>query len=407
MGDRSQEERYRVADSELRRWIERLSDQLSLTVKGDFDHLVYLDVTDESIERLEVMVNFVLDNARRAAEARREADELAHENVSLMNNLGRIREIGNYELEELLGEGGMGEVWRGHHRMLARPVAVKLIRRARMGDGDSIAANRLLVRFQREAKATAALRSAHTVAVYDFGLHEDTFYYVMELLDGMDLRTLVEVHGRQPVERVLHLLRQACHSLHEAHTVGLIHRDVKPGNLFVCRHGIDFDFLKVLDFGLVKDIRGSSHTIAAQEAGICGTPGFIAPEQILDPRKADGRADLYSLGCTAYWLLAGKPLFEGDTTMVILSHHMSAEPPPLSHFTELELPKGVEQLVMSCLAKDPAERPQSALEIIERIDETGIAEEWTASRRKQWWKEDNKPEATAVVSYRDMPTFDY
>ena len=402
----SEETRYRIPDGELRGWVERLADQLCLTVGGNFDHLIQMDVTDDTLEKLQVVVNFVLDNARRAAEARREADRLVSENVSLLSDLGNLREIGNYTLEELLGEGGMGEVWKGRHRMLARPVAVKLIKRRQLGDGGTIAANRLLVRFQREAKSTAALRSPHTVAVYDFGLHEETFYYVMELLDGLDLRTLVEYHGPQPVERVLYLIRQACHSLQEAHSVGLIHRDVKPANLFVCRHGIDFDFLKVLDFGLVKDVHSRAETLVAQDVGICGTPGFIAPEQILDQRKADARADLYALGCTAYWLLSGRQVFEGKTTMLVLSHHMSASPPPLSEVARTSIPEPVGQLVMSCLEKDPAARPQDAAEIIERIDEIGLAEEWLPSRREGWWTNRKKMDTVPAISFRDIPTLD-
>ena len=407
MGASSNGDKYRIPDDELRFWVETLADQLCLTVGGEFDRLIHLDVTDDTLEKLQMVANFVLDNARRAAEARREADELARENVTLLNDLGSLREIGNYTLEERLGEGGMGEVWRGKHRMLARPVAVKLIKRAGLGGGNTAATNRLLTRFQREARSTAALCSPHTVAVYDFGLHEEIFYYVMELLDGLDLRTLVEVHGPQPPERVLYLMRQACHSLQEAHTVGLIHRDVKPGNLFVCRHGIDFDFLKVLDFGLVKDVRASSDATVAQDAEICGTPGFIAPEQILDHRKADGRADLYALGCTAYWLLGGRQVFEGDTTMLVLSHHMTADPPPLSQFVQMRLPGEVEKLVMSCLEKDPDARPQTAAEIIERIDKIGIADEWTPRRREQWWANRSGPDTSPAISYRDIPTLDY
>lgn len=386
---------YLVPDDELRVWIERLCDELCLTVHGNFDHLVRLGVTDDSLEKLLMLINCSLDHARRAAEARREAELMAREQATLLKEVGRMRQMGNYCLEELLGRGGMGEVWRGAHRMLARPAAIKLIQRDRIADGDSRAADLILARFQREARATAALRSPHTIGVYDFGVHEGDFYYVMELLDGVDLETLVKRQGPQPPERIAYLLRQACHSLHEAHRSGMIHRDVKPSNLFVCRYGLDLDFLKVLDFGLVRvsaqdagDGRGTNLT---QEHGISGTPAFLAPEQILGEPPVDARADLYSLGCTAYWLLTGRLVFEASNAMAVMIRHVKDTPVPPSHVANREIPAALEALVMQCLEKDREKRPAGARALGEALDASGLAAAWTEDRRAAWWKDWTPP----------------
>jgi len=244
----------------------------------------------------------------------------------------KARRLGAYQLEERLGAGGMGEVWRARHRMLARPAAIKLIRPDVLGSA-SEGGRTLLERFEHEAQATASLRSPHTIEVYDFGLSQDgTFFYVMELLDGIDLQKLVDQDGPQPPERVIHLLSQACHSLHEAHQAGMVHRDIKPANLFVCRYGLDLDFVKVLDFGLVKEqqIRGTAAATLTECGTIIGTPGFMAPEVALGKEGVDGRADLYALGCVGYWLLTGSMLFEVATPMDMVVKHVTEAPEPLA-----------------------------------------------------------------------------
>src|SRR6478672_10800500 len=235
---------------------------------------------------------------------------------------GKGHDMGSYHLEELLGRGGMGEVWKASHRLLARSAAIKLIRPDSFG-GDG---RELVKRFEREAKATAALRSPHTVNLYDFGTTEDgTFYYVMEMLEGYDLETLVTQFGPLPPERAIHVLVQACHSLAEAHQGGLIHRDVKPANIYVCRYGLDWDFVKLLDFGLVKNAqvpmeRGRPLTVAGV---IAGTPGYMAPEMGLGSPDVDWRADIYALGCVGYWLLTGKPVFDlASSPMQVLMDHI-------------------------------------------------------------------------------------
>jgi len=229
----------------------------------------------------------------------------------LGQSLYRARELGSYRLAERIGEGGMGEVWRAEHTLLARPSAIKLIRPEALGGSGTSTADKAVARFRREAQVTASLRSPHTVELYDFGTARDgTFYYVMELLEGLDLGSLVERHGPLPAERVVHILQQACDSLAEAHDRGLIHRDVKPANIHLCRLGRQFDYVKVLDFGIVKLSKRDQGTRLTMEGVITGTPSFMAPEVILGDGDIDHRADLYALGCVAYWLLVGVPVFE-------------------------------------------------------------------------------------------------
>ena len=241
-----------------------------------------------------------------------------------------LQELGCYQLVEKLDHGGMGEIWRARHRMLARPVAVKLIRPELIGVKSPVEAAALVGRFQREAEATAALHSSHTVSLHDFGVTpEGAFYYVMELLEGLDLETLVRRFGPVPPERAIHLLIQACDSLAEAHAVGLVHRDVKPANIIACHWGLKWDFVKVLDFGLVKAMwtMGEDDQLTS-EGAITGTPAYMAPEAALGGRDLDARVDLYGLGCVAYWLLTGERVFLGRTAVEVLMHHVKTPPVP-------------------------------------------------------------------------------
>jgi len=223
---------------------------------------------------------------------------------ALGTEVTRARELGSYHLVERLGEGGMGEVWRASHRMLAWPAAIKLIRPSIAGDARTGVSEAARKRFEREAQAIASLRSPHTIDLFDFGMAEDgAFYYVMELLEGLDADALVRRHGPIPPERVVHVLRQMCHSLSEAESRGLVHRDIKPANVFLCRYGEDYDFVKVLDFGMVKPTEDATATGALQLTGenvIQGTPAFMAPEQAFGGPLIDGRADIYAMGCVAY-----------------------------------------------------------------------------------------------------------
>jgi serine/threonine-protein kinase len=299
----------------------------------------------------------------------------------------RARELGSYRLEEKLGEGGMGEVWRARHRMLSRPAAIKLIRPSSAGDGRAGVSDEAVRRFQREAEVIARLRSPHTVELFDFGIAADgAFYYVMELLDGLDADSLLRRFGPIPAERAIYLLRQVCHSLSEAQSCGLVHRDIKPANIFLCRYGEEYDFVKVLDFGIVGAVRDPAATspVHTQENAVHGTPLFMAPEQALGT-AVDGRADIYATGCVAYWLLTGQFVFTAETQMGLLLQHAQAPPLPPSARTDMPIPTALDDLVLSCLAKDPAKRPQSARELSLRLAEVEGASAWTQDRAREWW----------------------
>ncbi len=302
--------------------------------------------------------------------------------------------IGSFRLVEQMGGGGMGEVWKAEHRMLATPAAVKLILPAALANGGKRAG--LEERFRREAQATSELRSPHTVRLFDFGLDRDgRYFYVMELLDGVDLDFLVKRFGPVPPERCVHLLRQACLSLGEAHGRGMVHRDIKPANLLVSRLGLEVDFVKVVDFGLVAisdapedadaEITGAEATNSRLTAvgTIAGTPAYIAPETVLTA-EIDHRADLYALGAVAVWLLTGEMVFQGGAIQVMQAH-VHDEPIPPSQRTDLPIPEDLEALVLECLRKDPAKRPQTAEELLLRLEACECAGGWTGDRARTWW----------------------
>jgi serine/threonine-protein kinase len=310
----------------------------------------------------------------------------------IVYRLGRevaaARELGSYHLEEKLGEGGMGEVWRARHRMLARGAAIKLIRPSAAADGRPAVSPESVRRFEREAQAIAGLRSPHTVELFDFGVDDNgVFYYVMELLDGLDADRLVRRHGPVPAERAIYLLRQICHSLSEAESRGLVHRDIKPANVFLCRYGEEYDFVKVLDFGIVKAAAGVMEPEPAitREEVIQGTPAFIAPEQALGAAPLDGRADIYATGCVAYWLLTGELVFTADTALGLMLHHAQTAPAAPSTRTSLPIPAALDRLVLCCLAKEPERRPQSARELSRRLATIENAGAWTQDRAQGWW----------------------
>jgi serine/threonine-protein kinase len=301
--------------------------------------------------------------------------------------LRHAREIGSYELMERIGEGGMGEVWRAKHRLLARPAAIKLIRSDVLGSSQQTR-DALVARFEREAKDTATLGSTHTIDVYDFGVTEEgDFYYVMELLNGISFERYVQEFGPMEPPRVVHLLRQVCHSLGEAHSRGLVHRDIKPANLFMCRLGPDDDFVKVLDFGLVKHADTSNaRSMLTLEGVTAGTPGFMAPEIALGKPGIDGRADLYSLGCVAFYLLTGQQLFSGETAVATVLAHVQTPPSPPSARAEFPIPPALDAAILACLAKEPSERPASAAVLDRRLAAAMPADEsWTPEEARAWW----------------------
>jgi DNA-binding NtrC family response regulator len=296
--------------------------------------------------------------------------------------LSEALSVGSYRLVSPLGSGGMGEVWLARHRFLVRPAAVKLIRHdVPSGDGR----DHLVRRFEREAQVTAELRSPHTVQLYDFGVNESgSFYYVMEFLNGLDLHRIGTRFGPQPAERVIMLLRQACRSLAEAHERGLVHRDIKPANMFVTRLGTEYDYVKIVDFGVVKDQSGRDAALLSNQNLVQGTPAFMPPEIVLGNERIDGRADLYSLACTAYWALTTHTLFEATTPAQMLLHHVQTRPDPPSTRSEVSIPRQFEAILMTCLEKDPAKRPSSALELDSQLARVPC-DPWTNEQARHWW----------------------
>jgi serine/threonine-protein kinase len=308
--------------------------------------------------------------------------------------LTAARTIGSYELETLIGRGGAGEVWRARHLLLARPAAVKLMLPEHL-QGPQEARERALTRFTREAQVTADLSSPHTVRLHDFGVSDDrSLYYVMELLEGSNLQHFVYEHGALEPRRAVHFLQQACHSLGEAHARGLIHRDVKPSNLFVCCCGRDRDFIKVLDFGLSKPAVTLPGATLTREGALLGTPGYMAPEQIFG-LPIGPATDLYALGCVAYWLLAAVPPFDADHPGTVLRMHAEALPPPLAERATQPIPPRLAALVMSCLAKDPGARPQDADRLRADLIASIEGPAWSQDEALAWW--DRRPDGDATT----------
>jgi eukaryotic-like serine/threonine-protein kinase len=320
---------------------------------------------------------------------------ISHIITGLGKQVSKARELGSYELGELLGSGGMGEVWRATHRLLARPAAIKLIRPERLGCADERTTMVVQQRFKREAQAAASLRSPHTIDLFDFGVSNDgTFYYVMELLSGFDLDQLVRRYGPVEPRRVVHILRQACDSLGEAHSRGLVHRDIKPANIYLCRMGLQHDFVKVLDFGLVKsDDKFKEQTLLTSPEVTTGTPAFMAPEIALSER-VDGRTDLYAVGCVGYWLLTGQLVFTADTAIQMVAHHLRTPPVPPSRKTELEVPPELDRIILQCLAKEPGDRPANAQHLSRLLAGVNGVPQWEEDNAAHWWQT-HAPEVSA------------
>jgi hypothetical protein len=313
---------------------------------------------------------------------------ISHIITSLGREVKKARALGSYVLDSMIGAGGMGEVWRANHRFLARPAAIKLIKPEVLGSMTKEQREVLVERFRREAQAAASLRSPHTIHLYDFGVTSDgTFYYVMELLDGMDLQTLVSKHGPLPPGRTIFLLQQACESLSEAHGRGLVHRDIKPANIQVCRMGDYCDWVKVLDFGLVKTMGGDG-----AEAGltaphsVTGTPAYISPESALG-EPVDHRTDIYALGCVAYWMLTGRYVFTGDTALQIVARHTSAQPTAPSRHSKFDISPRLDELVLGCLEKKPGDRPGTVRELGDWLGQCEVEAGWTRGDALRWWEE--------------------
>ncbi len=287
--------------------------------------------------------------------------------------------LGQYVLEQKIGEGGMGEVYRARHGMMRRPSALKLLRVDRAGEID-------LLRFEREVQMTARLTHPNTITIFDYGRTQDgVFYYAMELLDGANLQRIVAVDGAQSAGRVVRILSMTCGALTEAHASGLIHRDIKPANIMLCTQGGELDVVKLLDFGLVKEVSVDRDLALTGSTNVTGTPLYMAPESILEPDSVDARADIYALGAVAYFLLAGSEVFDGKSIVEVCSQHLHQMPEPLSQ-RGVTVPAALEAVVLACLAKSPEDRPQSAAELRRRIEACEI-DAWDSERARAWWLE--------------------
>ena len=300
--------------------------------------------------------------------------------ADLTKEVQHARRLGQYTLVEKLGEGGMGAVYRARHAMLRRPTAIKLVRPDRADEAT-------IARFEREVQLTATLTHPNTVVVYDYGRTGDgTFFYAMELLDGADLGIVVSLTGPMAIGRVVHVVMQVASALAEAHKKGLIHRDVKPANVLLTQAHVA-DLVKVVDFGLVKEVAATPGPLETQQGTITGTPSYMSPEALLRPDSVDGRSDVYSLGCLAYFLLTAAPVFRAETTIEICSHQLHTAPTPMSVRAQRPVPQPLEELVLLCLAKKPEERPTA-----EALTATlrGFAAEpwgrWEEGDALAWWQ---------------------
>ncbi|MCZ6916159.1 MAG: serine/threonine protein kinase [Gemmatimonadetes bacterium] len=300
----------------------------------------------------------------------------------LREDMTEARELGPYRLEKLIGEGGMGKVYRASHALLRRPTAVKLLRPDRASPNS-------IARFEREVQMTAKLTHPNTVAIYDYGrTPEGHFYYAMEYLNGMTLEKLIGRFGPQAQARVVHILKQVCGSLAEAHGEGLIHRDIKPSNLMLCRRGGIWDVVKVLDFGLVREVdRSPAEPAITITTALTGTPLYISPEAIGDTTAASPKSDLYALGAVGYYLLVGDHVFSGNSVIEVCGHHLRTKPDPPSMRTDNPITPELEKLILLCLEKDPQNRPSDALTLMARLEELSNIGEWSGGDAATWWQE--------------------
>lgn len=285
--------------------------------------------------------------------------------------------LSSYERLNKLAEGAMGELWLVRHVGLGRIAALKEIRGTEVDDED-------VGRFTREAQVLSNLRCPHTIQVYDYGVGQDGFpYFVMEHLDGINLQQLVDKHGPMPAPRAVHVLRQVCLSLQEAHEVGLVHRDIKPANIMLCRYGSAWDFVKLLDFGLVKRDRQRDSASLTRPAVVLGTPAYVAPESLRGSKYVDGRADLYAVGAVGYFLLTGRLLFDHDQPVAMARAHLLEPAPRVSE--RVPVPRELDDLLYQCLRKEPEERPQTARELGEHLERVPLETPWTQTLAEEWW----------------------
>ena len=304
-------------------------------------------------------------------------------NRQLRQKIQHQERLGPYTLHELIGSGGMGDVYLAEHQLLKRKCAIKLIRRDRASD------RRMLARFEREVKATAQLTHWNTVQVYDYGRTPNgTFYYAMEYLQGLNLRQLVDQFGPQSPARVVYILRQLCGALHEAHCCGIVHRDVKPSNIFLAERGHVYDVAKLLDFGLVRPARFGPDTICCVSGELQGSPRFMCPEQARG-QKPDCRGDIYSLAVVGFYLLSGRVPFEEDNPVMLVLAHATMQPPQLADFG-VEVPQDLSDIISKCLSKQAADRFQTPRELHEALDDCVCGNDWTWRDAEAWWQKQPK-----------------
>ncbi len=362
---------------------------------GGFEALLVFQDVKPEFRALEVAVAVDEELTRQGLEPNSSdrLNQLAMENLEQrrFDRIHRYRILGNYTLEDQIGEGGMGVVYRAKHCMLKRQAAIKLLHSTKVSP-DSLA------RFEREVQLTCGLTSPHTVAVYDYGVTaEGLFYYVMEYLEGMTLAQLVQQQGPQPPGRVIHFLRQACLSLTEAHATGLIHRDLKPENLMICRRGGVPDTVKVLDFGLARVV--SKHLDQTTSAnGLAGTPRYMPPEAIIPGESLDARSDLYSLGAVGYYLLTGQPVFPGKDLATVLKAQVSAIPERPSIRLGKPIDRDIENVILQCLKKSRDRRPSNAQDLYNRLGQCRSAQSWSSSDAVEWWADLDHQDAGASVT---------
>ena len=305
---------------------------------------------------------------------------------SLRKTAFKAERLGNYLIERELGAGGMGQVFLARHALMCRPTAVKVVRST---NGEGLA----LQRFEQEVRLSSTLTHPNTITIFDFGRTPDnTFYYAMEYLAGMDLQRLIERHGPLPANRAVYILRQVCGSLAEAHSRGIVHRDIKPSNIFLTQRGGLFDFVKVLDFGLAKRIEAEGAAELTKTGMLFGTPQYIAPETVYGPDPADHRSDLYNVGGVAYWLLTRQPLFASANPVELIIDHVKTVPRPPSEVSEIAIPPVLETLVMRLLEKKPDDRFGSASEVDAALREIASDDPWTKEQAREWWELHVPPE---------------
>ncbi len=300
---------------------------------------------------------------------------------SVRRELRKAQRLGNYVILRELGKGGMGEVYVAEHALIRRPTALKVMK------SDPARSTELIGRFEREVQLSANLTHPNTITVYDFGraADADTFYYAMEYLEGLDLQKLVDRHGPLPPDRTCYILRQACGSLGEAHRAGILHRDVKPSNIFLTERGGLYDFVKVLDFGLAKDLGPEEDASLTRAGQVFGTPLYIAPELARNEGSVAGSADLYSLACVAYFMLTGSPPFEGSSPYDVVSKHMNTEPRPPSEVASQPIPAELDEVILKCLAKNPGDRFSDVSALAEALENLRFDPPWSSDRAREWW----------------------